>query len=246
MNFPRFNKMQNLNMVLRAPIYLQYTPKESAHRSLSWASCALTCTMHIGTLCIDLTDCWIFSQPFMGFPHLGVTSAVQCRLRQYMTCESEDWWSIFWSLIVVSLRAKHIFSFLPPQDRKPLIISLLILAAYSIFASFWVNYNHSTKSSGSFLYYILWSPRLRVITCVKLNDNPSICRWCFHTVSLASLSGSHSCGGGGSHQYHTLTLFGNTLVATSRATQSQPIAKRDHSNPNDSHTLLNWVSPKQE
>ena len=45
MNFPRFNKMQNLNMVLRAPIYLQSTPKESAHRSLSWASCALTCTL---------------------------------------------------------------------------------------------------------------------------------------------------------------------------------------------------------
>ena len=87
------------------------------------------------------------------------------------------------------------------------------------------SYNHLTKRSRSFLYYLLWWPRFRVIACVMLSDNPSICRWCFHTVSLASLSGSPSCGGGGSHQYHTLTLFGNTLVATSRATQSQPIAK---------------------
>ena len=85
-----------------------------------------------------------------------------------MTCESEDWWSIFWSLIVsvASLRAKHIVSFLPPQGRKPLVISPPTSAAYSIFASFWVNYNHLTKSSGSFLYYLLWWSRFRVIAPV--------------------------------------------------------------------------------
>ena len=176
-----------------------------------------------------------FHSLLWAFPILG--SPVQCNAdSDNIWHESEDWWSIFWSLIVsvARLRAKHIVSFLPPQDRKPLVISPPTSAAYSIFVSLLVNYNHLTRRSGSFLYFLLWWPRLRVIASVKFSDNPSTCRWCFHTVSLASLSGSPSCGG--SHQYHTLTLFGNTLVATSRATQSQPSAKPDHSNPNNSHT----------
>ena len=142
-----------------------------------------------------------------------------------MTCESEDWWSIFWSLIVsvASLRAKHIGSFLPPQDRKPLVISLPTSAAYSIFASFWVNYNHLTRRSGSFLYYLLWWSRFRVIAPVWcwVIIHPSADDVFIQWALLVCLG--PSCVG--SHQYHTLTLFGNTLVATSRATQSQPIAK---------------------
>ena len=240
MNFPWSNKMQNLNMVLRAPIYLQSTPKESAHRSLSWASCALTAHWHLVHW-----SYWLLNL-LTAFYGLSQSWGHQCNADSHnLWHESEDLWSIFWSLIVsvASLRAKHIVSFLPPQDRKPLVISPPTSAAYSIFASL---YNHLTKRSRSFLYYLLWWPRFRVIACVMMSDNPSICRWCFHTVSLASLSGSSSCGGGGSHQYHTLTLFGNTLVATSRATQSQPSAKPDHSNPTDCHTLVNRVSPKQE
>ena len=111
----------------------------------------------------------------MGFPHLGVTTH-QCNADSHnLWHESEDLWSIFWSLIVsvASLRAKHIVSFLPPQDRKPLVISLPTSAAYSIFASFWVNYNHLTKSSGSFLYYLLWWPRFRVIAPVWCWVHPS-------------------------------------------------------------------------
>ena len=81
MNFSWSDKMRNLNMVLRAPIYLQSTPKESAHRSLSWASCALTCTLAPCALILLIAKS--FNSLFWAFPILG--SPLQCRLRHYMT-----------------------------------------------------------------------------------------------------------------------------------------------------------------
>ena len=81
MNFPWSNKMQNLNMVLRAPIYLQSTPKESAHRSLSWASCANALTL--APCASILLIAKSFNSLLWAFPILG--SPGQCRLTQSMT-----------------------------------------------------------------------------------------------------------------------------------------------------------------